>query len=346
MADKNYYGILGVKKNASDEEIKKAYRKLARKYHPDVNAGDKTAESKFKEISEAYGVLSDKEKREQYDRFGSEGFRYGGGAGPFSGAGGAGGPFGGFEFDFTRAAGARGGGRRTSRTTSTGDFRDLFSDLFGGAGFETASAAAPTDVEAEVTVEFADAVRGTTVQLTVPKQSECSRCSGRGNLKGSVCSECGGTGVRSESERTRVKIPEGIADGQRIRIRGKGGTSGASRGDLILLVHVRPHPFFERRGDDIHIELPITVAEAIRGAQIDVPTIHGPVRARIPAGTQNGQTFRLTGKGIKKRQGTGLGDHYYRVQVLVPRNVPEPVIAELERAQGDQNPRADLKTEL
>lgn len=322
MADKTYYEILGVKKDAAEADIKKAYRKLARKFHPDVNPNDKGAESKFKELSEAYGVLSDKEKREQYDRLGKEAFSSGGGQGnPFQGGQN---PFG--DFDFSQFGGAGGGGRRGSRKSSSGDFRDIFSDLFGGAGtggFRQGPQPG-NDVEAETTIEFRDAIQGTTLDLQMPRQ--------------------GSRGV----DTTKVKIPEGVADGQRIRIRSKGspGIEGGPPGDLILLVHVKPHPFFERRGDDIHIELPVTIGEAVRGGEIEVPTIRGPVRARIPAGTQSGQAFRLTGKGVKSKSRTG--DEYYKVQIAVPKKVPsslDSAIEELEK-QYPENPRAVLKVTL
>ena len=308
MAEKDYYEILGVKKSASEEEIKKAYRTLAKKYHPDKNKGNKEAENRFKEISEAYAVLSDKEKREQYDRLGREAFSFGaGGQNPFAGF-----DFGQFRARASRGGGGGAGGGRRS-TGSAGGFTDIFSDLFGGAagGFDPMPTGG-SDITAELTIDFRDAVLGTTMDLTV------------------------------NGSHIKVKIPEGVADGQTIRLRGKGSPgSGGPPGDLNVLVHVRPHPFFERRGEDIHIDLPITVGEAIRGAEIEVPTVHGPVRAKIPPGTQGGQTFRLSGKGVKKK-----GDHYYRVEIVVPRSVPPEVadaVAKLE-TQYHENPRAHLKT--
>lgn len=307
MAGKDYYDILGVKKNATDEELKKAYRNLAKKHHPDKNKGNKEAENKFKEISEAYAVLSDKEKREQYDRLGSEAFGAGG-ANPFAG------------FDFSQfmggggARGRRGGTRGGSRTV---DFTDIFGDLFGGGGFE-AEPQRGSDVEAETTIDFRDAILGTTIELRF-----------------------------NDGRTVKVKIPEGVSNGQRLRIRGKGqpGPMGGAPGDLQLIVHVRPHPFYERRGDNIHIELPITVGEAARGGEIEVPTIHGPVRAKIPAGTQGGQTFRLSGKGVKKKSGSG--DHYYKVQIHIPRDLSDTMDAVQKiESKYRENPRANLKTAL
>ncbi len=304
MAEKDYYEILGVKKTASEEEIKKAYRNLAKKYHPDKNKGNKEAENKFKQISEAYAVLSDKEKREQYDRLGREAFSFGGG-GPN--------PFAGFDFSQFTDRARRGGPRRTSAS----GFTDIFSDLFGGGFEEMPSRGA--DLQAELTIDFRDAILSTTMDLTI------------------------------DGNHIKVKIPEGVANGQRIRIRGKGAPAvrGGTPGDLNVLVHVKPHPFFERRGDDIHIDLPVTVGEAIRGAEIEVPTIHGPVRARIPAGTQGGQTFRLKGKGVKKKGG-GYGDHYYRVEIVLPRNIPPEAKEAVDKIESSyrENPRANLKSTL
>jgi molecular chaperone DnaJ len=311
MAEKDYYDILGVKKSAGEDELKKSYRGLAKKFHPDKNKGNKEAENKFKEISEAYAVLSDAEKREQYDRLGKEAFRGGGpGGNPFSGGAN---PFGGF--DFSQFTGAGGGGRARGgrRPTGAGGFTDIFSDLFGGGGEPGPQRG--TDLDAELTIDFRDAILGTTMDLVL-----------------------NGKGVK-------VKIPEGVADGQKIRLRGKGApsNSGGAAGDLNVLIHVRAHPLFERRGDDIYIDLPIKVGEAIRGAEVEVPTIHGPVRARIPAGTQGGQTFRLRGKGVKKKTGTP-GDHYYRVEIAAPKSTAPEVLeaADVIDAAYGEDPRAKL----
>jgi DnaJ-class molecular chaperone len=316
MAEKDYYDILGVKKNATADEIKKAYRSLAKKFHPDKNKGNKDAENRFKEMSEAYAVLSDTEKREQYDRLGKEAFRSGGGGNPFGG--GAGSPFGGFDFSQFTNARARGGRRPSPGAGGAGGFTDIFSDLFGGGGFEAAPERG-SDLTAELTIDFRDAILGTTMDLLL------------------------------NGKDVKVKIPEGVSDGQRIRLRGKGspGSSGAPAGDLNVLIHVRPHALFERRGDDVYIDLPIKVGEAIRGGDVDVPTIHGLVRARIPAGTQGGQTFRLRGKGIKKKGGL-YGDHYYRVEIKVPKSSADEVLkaADAIDAAYDGDPRAKLNTPL
>ena len=302
MAEKDYYEILGVKKTATDDELKKAYRNLAKKYHPDKNKGNKEAEAKFKEISEAYAVLSDKDKRDQYDRLGREAFGPGG-ANPFAG------------FDFSEFMGGGGGrGRRGGARTRTVDFTDIFGDLFGGGGgggrggFGGFESAEPPVMQAELTIEFRDAILGNTMALTI------------------------------NGDPIRVKIPEGIGNGQKIRVPRKDSTT------IEITVKVKPHPLFERRGDDIHIELPITVGEAIRGAEIDVPTIHGNVRMRIPAGTQAGRTMRLTGKGVKKKNGTA-GDQYNRIVVVVPGDAPPEAVDALEAAYRE-SPRANLRTTL
>ena len=297
MAEKDYYEILGVKKTATDAELKKAYRELAKKYHPDKNKGNKEAENKFKEISEAYAVLSDSDKRAQYDRLGREAFGPGG-ANPFDG------------FDFSQFMGAGGRGRRTQTRTRPGggmDFTDIFGDLFGGGGGGGGGFEMPQqELQAELTIDFRDAILGTTMSLSV------------------------------NGESIRVKIPEGIRDGQKIRVPRKGQT-------IQITVHVRPHPFFERRGDDIYTDLPITIGEAIRGAEVEAPTLHGAVRMRVPPGTQAGRTMRLSGKGVKKK--SGAGDHYCRIQIVIPPNAPEEAVEAIERAYAE-NPRANLKTAL
>jgi molecular chaperone DnaJ len=296
MAEKDYYEILGVKKTASEAELKKAYRDLAKKYHPDKNKGNKDAENRFKEISEAYAVLSDKEKREQYDRLGREAFGPGG-ANPFAG------------FDFSEFMGGGGGGRsrRSSRRGGgTMDFTDIFGDLFGGGGGGGFAQPEPQEMQAELTIDFRDAILGSTMTLQVNGDS------------------------------MKVKIPEGIGDGQKIRLK---------RGNvpIQITVHVRPHPLFERKGDDIHIDLPVTVGEAMRGAEVEVPTIHGSSRIRVPAGTQSGRVMRLSGKGVKRKG--GIGDQYCRIVVWVPPSAPDDAVDAIEAAYPE-SPRANLKTTL
>ena len=342
MAEKDYYEVLGVKRNASEDEIRKAYRKLARKHHPDVNANDKEAEKKFKEISEAYAILSDKKKRSEYDQFGSNPFRGGGGPHPGAGAGfgGAGGGFGGFDFSQFTGGGGGGGARR-----GAANFSDIFSDFFAGA---QSMPQRGSDVEAEATIDFRDAILGTTLQLTTPRQKECATCKGSGNLNNRVCPTCQGSGVVMERQGARVKVPEGVGDGQKIRLRGQGspGAGGGPSGDLFVTVRVRPHRFFERKGDDIHIELPVTLGEATIGAEIDVPTIHGVTRAKIPAGTQSGQAFRIKGKGVQRKD--KAGDHYYRVQIVLPKSITDEGRAAIETLESlyDSSPRASLETAL
>jgi len=294
MAEKDYYEILGVKKTANEAELKKAYRDLAKKYHPDKNKGNKDAENRFKEISEAYAVLSDTEKRAQYDRLGREAFGPGG-ANPFAG------------FDFSEFMGGGRSRRSGGRRATTTQFTDIFGDLFGGGGGRGFEPQQPQTVEAEITIEFRDAIRGTTMGLQVNGDS------------------------------IKVRIPEGIADGQKIRVPRQGQPT------LQLTVHVRKHPFFERRGDNIHIDLPITVGEAIRGTEADAPTINGPVRMRIPAGTQTGRVMRLSGKGVKKKNGSG--DQYCRIMILIPPEAPEEALDAIEQSYPE-SPRANLKVSL
>jgi len=308
MAGKDYYEILGVKKTAAEGEIKKAYRDLAKKYHPDKNKGNKDAENRFKEISEAYAVLSDKEKREQYDRLGAEAFGAGG-ASPFSG------------FDFSEFMGGGGGGRakRTRRNSGGGgaggggmDFTDIFGDLFGGGGARAGGgrggfgAPEPPEMQAELTIEFRDAVLGSTMELQL------------------------------NGEPLKVKIPEGLGDGQKIRVRRHGQP-------VVITVRVKPHPFFERRGDDIYIDLPVTIGEAVRGAEVEVPTIHGSSRIRIAPHTQSGRQLRLSGKGVKRK--AGAGDQYCRIVVHIPVAPPEEAVDAIEAAYAE-NPRVNLKVSL
>jgi len=374
----DYYETLGVPKGADVKDIKKAFRKLARKYHPDVNPGDKQAERKFKEINEAYEVLQDSKKREMYDRFGSAAFEQGGGSGP-----GAGGGYGGF-----RGGPGGGGGFRPEDFARAGgggaDFSEMFGDIFGG-GAAYSGPAKGEDSQYTLDVDFEDALFGATTNLSVQREVSCGVCGGTGNRPGSVpaecpdckgtgkvksgmaffgmaqpcprchgkgklrtdpCIHCGGRSVVPKTERLTVKIPPGVDNGSRVRLAGKGGpgTNGGPPGDLYIITRVRPHGFFERKGDNLYCEVPVTVTEAALGAKIDVPTKDGMVTMTIPAGTQPGQELRLRGKGVPHLGGSGAGDQYVRIKVVVPTASGEhakQLLRDLERA-APQDPRANI----
>ena len=312
--DKDFYAILGVPKDASAADIKKAYRKLARKYHPDTNAGDLEAEKKFKDITEAHHVLSDPEERQQYDAIRA----MGGARFAPGGAGGAGSA--GFEDLFGGLFG--GGTGRHSRGFSTGnippEFADLFGGGFGGGGGFQAPPQRGADRQATTTISFAGSIRGTTIGLREPS-----------------------------GEVIDVRIPAGIRDGQKVRVRGKGGPGSGGAGDLMVTVHVTPHPFFAREGDNLRIHVPVTFNEAVLGAQIDVPTVDGPtVKMKVPAGTNSGRTLRLKGKGVKTSK--GAGDLLVTIDVVVPQNLSKEAeeavraFAEATAKNGQSDPRAHL----
>jgi curved DNA-binding protein len=294
MSPKDLYSVLDVPRTADAETIKKAYRKLAGKLHPDKNQGDKAAEARFKQVNHAYDVLGDDKKRKLYDEFGEDGLREGFDAdrqrayrdwatrqGP-RGGGGAGFPQGGETVDLNDLFGGRVGG-----------FGDLFGDLVGRARRQRGPAKGP-DLESEVTIDFASAVRGATLEL-YPQGKH--------------------------AEAVTVRIPAGAGDGSRVRIAGQGGVSpsGGSRGDLVLTLHVTPHEHFRRDGDDLHLDLPVTVAEAYKGAKVRVPTIDGEVSLKVPEGTQSGQVVRLRGKGVHKK-GSHPGDLYVHFLVQIPKD--------------------------
>jgi molecular chaperone DnaJ len=373
----DYYELLGVPRKASAKDIRVAFRKLARKYHPDLNPGDKSAEEKFKQLQEAYDVLSDSKKRQMYDQYGfySESVPPGG----YPGAEGAGGPgvnfdFGGFDFG---GAPGTGGGGGTS-------FRDLFSQFFGGRG---GAAMEPEhepggDLEYQIEIDFWDAVRGAVKKISITRMDACETCHGTGAIgsahtcetcqgTGTIqqaagkmrfnvpCTRCGGTGkIRKacptcggegrvrRTETIDVRIPAGVANGGRVRVPGKGnsGTMGAPAGDLYLRVVVRPHAFFERRGNDLYIKVPVTVSEATLGAKIEVPTMDGRALVRIPPGTNSGKTLRLREKGVPSARNGTRGDQYVEIQVVVPQPTDERVrnlIKELEKV-APEDPRKDL----
>jgi len=325
MAKRDYYEVLGVARGASEADIKKAYRRLARKLHPDVNPGDKAAQKRFQEVQEAYEVLKDEEKRRAYDRFGHAGPGAGAGFGgpgfdPRTGGAGFGGGFGG---------GPGGGAPFESFHFESGDLGDIFGNLFGGRRGGRAAGPQPGgDKQAEIEVPFRDAVLGGTQTLMLRRET------------------VRGGGIVAESERIRVRIPEGTEDGGVIRIPGKGdpGASGGAAGDLYVTVRVSPHPYFERHGNDIHGIVPITVKEAYAGAEIDVPTIHGTMRAKVPPSTQSRQKFRLRGRGAKDPRTGQVGDHIYTVRVMVPKTVTPAGsdAATLLDSLYDADVRADL----
>jgi molecular chaperone DnaJ len=332
MKKRDYYEILGVSKGASEGEIKKAYRRLARKLHPDVNPGDKTAQKKFQEVQEAYDILRDAEKRRAYDRFGHAGrptmgfdpSSAGGGGGGFGG-GPEGSSFQGFQFE-------------------GGDLGDLFGNLFGARARSTGPEKGE-DERGTIEIPFREAVLGGTTSLSLRRDKECPSCHGSGTVGKDVCPTCRGRGRTAEVETLRIKIPEGTEDGGAIRVPGKGsaGARGGPQGDLYVTVRVTPDPYFERRGDDIHGVVPVTVKEAYAGAEIDVPTIHGTVRARIPQGTR-GQKLRLRGRGVRNPRTGQTGDHIYTIRVVVPKTVTPAGLDASTLLDGlyDQPVRKDL----
>ena len=354
MAEKrDYYEVLGLGKNATEAEIKSAYRKLAKKYHPDLNPGDKTAEEKFKEVNEAHDILSDPEKRKRYDQFGFAGVDPNYGAGQGGGAG-----FGGFG-----AGGV--------------DLGDIFGDIFGGGfggfgGFGGSSRANPNaprkghDIQASVILTFEEAAHGCSKKITLNRQQTCPDCNGSGCEAGSspeTCTQCGGRGYVVTQQRTpfgvmqsqqpcphcggrgtiiknpcktcrgtgktsarktlEVKIPAGIDDDQNIALRGQGdaGSNGGPAGDVIVHVTVKRDAVFERDGYDVYVRVPITYSQAVLGAEIEVPTVDGKVAQRIPEGTQSGTKFRLRGQGIQYLNGRGRGDQYVIVEVEIPKKL-------------------------
>jgi molecular chaperone DnaJ len=382
---KDYYAILGVARNAKPEEIRKSYRHLARKYHPDLNPKNKAAEEKFKEISEAYEILSDQKKRSIYDQHGfyaeniPPGFnpnaQPSGGAGQWSNADTF--DFSGFDFSGLGDEKQAGGG---------GSFRDIFSQIFSRNSSRREDVSEKgEDREHPLRLGFWDAIRGTQLRLTLNRNESCPTCRGSGHAGGAAttCANCGGTGRVQQKVRAMafsvtcpqcggtgkqrplcttckgegflrrpetfdVRIPAGVDTGSRVRVPGKGnaGLNGGPPGDLYIVTEVEPHPFFERKGDNIYVKVPVTVTEAALGAKIQVPTLDGPSTIRIPPGTQSGQKLRLREKGAPSLRSTGLrGDQFVEVQVVVPRATDErtrELLRELARL-NPEDPRRDLK---
>jgi len=368
--EKDFYATLGVAKDASAQDIKKAYRKLAQKLHPDANPNDKASEERFKEVGRAYAVLSDPTKRGEYDQ-----------ARQMMGSGF--GRRGGFP-------GGPGGGPRI-RVEDLGDLGDLFGGLFGGGGQPAGQRRSPRrgrDVESELTIGFEEAVRGVTVPLqlrgpspcetchgtgakpgTLPKpcptcagrgtvtsnqglfglSSRCPTCQGIGTVVEDPCPTCKGSGSQIRTRELRVRIPSGVRDGGTIRLRGQGepGQAGAQPGDLLVKVHVQPHAVFGRDGDNLVVSLPVTFAEATLGTELKVPTLDGPVTLRIPAGTQNGKTFRVRGRGVPAGGRRSAGDLLVTVSVAVPTRLSrkEKELLEEFASLSDESPRASLGIE-
>jgi len=301
---KNYYEILGVPESAKGEEIKKAFRRLAKKCHPDVNPGDKAAEARFKEINEAHEVLSDRGKRDEYDAVRKGAFSGRGERGPFGWPGGSG-----FEP----------GGR--AYQTETVDFDEVFGDFLRGGGTRFSQGGIQgRDMHMELTVEFLDLANGTVREIHYRRPRTCAPCGGTGRSGRKGCASCFGAGVSESEERVKVKIPAGAQDGSKIRVAGKGEEKPhpGGNGDLVITLRMIPHPFFRREGSDILIDAPIHYSEAVKGAKISIPTIDGPVMVSIPPGSGGGRKLRLKGKGVLVPGTTSRGDQYVVLQVSVP----------------------------
>jgi molecular chaperone DnaJ len=358
--EKDFYAVLGVSKDAPTDQVRKAYRKLAREFHPDHNPGNAEAEHRFKEVSEAYSVLSDPAKRKEYDEmrslFGAGAFRRGARAG--AGAGGSGGQ----PFDLSDLFGERGPATGTGGFGAAG-FSDLLGSMFSGSRVRRGPARG-RDVEAEVTLSFEEAVRGATIPLTLRAPGVCDTCLGTGAKPGTTprtcphcrgtglvttnqgafsfaepclecqgvgsivdeqCPECRGTGGVTKSRTLRVRIPAGVTEGQRIRLKGKGepGDRGGPAGDLYVLVRVRTDALFGRSGENLTVTVPITFPEAALGTELRVPTLDGAVTVKVPPGTPSGRTFRVRGKGGPKRGGSGTADLLVTVELVVPKDLSE-----------------------
>ncbi len=371
-AKRDYYDVLGIKKGASEAEIKKAFRKLARKYHPDINPGDKGSEQKFKELNEAYEVLSDQKKRQQYDQFGHMAFEQGFGQG--AGYGSGHGPGAGFE-----GFGQQGG------TFSGRGFEDIFGSIFGERATRPRGPQKGEDITYAVEVDLEDAIFGRTMQVDLRRDVTCSACGGSGAQPGSSprtcptcmgsgsvsqgrgfmhfaqpcptcrgtgtinpnpCRSCDGKGIVPKLDKINVKIPAGVDNGSKIRVAGMGepGEGGGPAGDVYIVTKVRPHSYFERKGDNLYSEASITVPEAALGAKVEIPTIDGIVALTIPPGTQTGQQLKLKGKGVPHLGGGGVGDHYVTVKVVTPMGLSDrgkELIRELEKLHP-ANPRQNV----
>lgn len=362
MSKRDYYDVLGVPKNANEGDIKKAYRKQARQYHPDVNPNNPEAEAKFKEVNEAFEVLSNPEKKAQYDQFGHAGMNAGGGFG------------GGFE--------------------GAGGFGDLFDMFFGGGGFgmggQPRGPQKGADLRYDMEISFEEAAFGLETEIEIPRTEECAachgtgaapgthpatcpkcrgtgqiqvqqntafgrfvnmrpcdRCDGEGKIVETPCKDCGGQGRVRKYRKIKVKIPAGVDNGSRLRIsrEGEAGTRGGPPGDLYVYIHVKAHALYERHGHDVICDMPISIVQAALGAEVEVPTLDGKVELKIPEGTQTGTSFRIKGRGIPHLRGSGRGDQHVRVKVVTPKKLNDrqrELLVEFAKAGGD-NIQADEK---
>jgi len=308
MAKKDYYKILGVSRNATESEIKQTYRRLARKYHPDVNPDDKSAEAKFKEINEAYEVLSNKEKRSKYDQFGDQ-WQY---ADQFAQAG--------YQQTPYRDFGDVGG--TTGFHFVEEDLGSLFDELLSRADTRRARPRKGHNIDTPVEVTLEEAYHGTTRILTLQAEEPCPTCRGSGLIGNVPCATCQGSRVVTQLKRLEVKIPPGVQTGSRVRIAGKGQPGyGGAPGDLYLIISVKPHPLFERRGDDLYTEISVPLTVAVLGGEFQVPTPKGKLALKIPPETPNGQAFRLAGQGMPHLNGSSRGDLFAKVNVVLPRKL-------------------------
>lgn len=318
---KDLYSVLGVKRGASEKEVRSAYRKLARKNHPDVNPGDQAAEARFKEITGAYEVLSDKEKRAKYDKYGDQ-WEYADQIEEQQRARAAG-------FGRGRAGGGMpGNGSYTYEANDLSDLGDLsgvFSQFFGRGGASRARPAprSGANIEQPVEVTLEEAFHGTARTLELMAQEPCPTCGGTGEIAGATCHTCGGAGAVMRPRRLEVKIPAGVTTGSKVRIAGEGqaGGGGASRGDLLLVVRVQPHSRFERKGEDLHEEIDVPLTTAVLGGEVEVPTVTARVMLKIPALTQNGRSFKLAGLGMPRLGKEGRGDLYAKVRIRIPEQL-------------------------
>ena len=359
----DFYKILGVSKDASGEKIKKAYRKLARKWHPDINPGNNEAENKFKEISQAYDCLGNKEKRAIYDEFGEAGLQSGFDAKKarqYSQGGGS--------QEGNRRAGSEGFGRYQS-------YEDIFGDIFGAGmgstGFRAQPPSRGRDLQHDMTIDLVSALKGFETELSMQKAKACDICRGTGNdpnatlstcsycggsgrldvaegpmhftkpcphcqghgQTGKPCAACGGSGQVLGTEKIRIVVPKGVKEGSKVRIAGKGepGPNGGVPGDLYLIIHVKSHPFLKRTGDDLHMDVPVTVSEAMAGGTIDIPTVDGLTQMKVPSGSQTGRVLRLKGKGATNLKTKTRGNLMVKLVVKVPRTDDPEILAAVQK---------------